>query len=182
MKRAFCTVFLVLLAAGCAGGATLYKVDYASNYDPADFGYFNAEHGMRVIVLNNPSDSSKAEFGSALAHALEGRNYGAPIRFTADPASRATFDTRIIVLFAPERTQAAEALCRETSPEARPDPGSNAGTMLMVYCKYDKMHSTVTASGRLPLPIGGAAFNAYVGQAAQTLMDQAPHTHEISPG
>lgn len=150
------TVFLALAIAGltaCAVGGAVeiapYKVygeRFAPGYQFGDLQFYNNDKQMAVQVVNEPF--AQADADQRIATAMRGKNQGARIDFTVHPGPETPDETKIIVAFGTDESDAGAAYCggKPIAPSARPD--DEQLRMLMIYCKHDRFMSSVR--GEMP--------------------------------
>jgi len=150
------TIVLALAIAGltaCAVGGAMeiapYKV-YGERFSPGyqfgDLQYYNNDKQMAVEVVNQPFGQPDAD--GRIAAAMRGKNQGARIEFTADPGPETPDETKIIVAFGTESSDAGASYCGGQPVAASAKPDDEHLRMLMIYCKHDKFMSSVR--GEMP--------------------------------
>lgn len=150
------TIILALAAAGltacAAGGAVgiapykIYGERFSPKYQFGDLQYYNNDKQMAVEVVNQPFAQPDAD--DRIASAMRGKNQGARIEFTAHPGPVTPDETKIIVAFGTDSSDAGASYCgnNPVTPNAKPD--DEHMRMLMIYCKHDKFMSSVR--GEMP--------------------------------
>lgn len=150
------TVILALAVAGltaCAvGGAVeiapykIYGERFSPKYQFGDLQYYNNDKQMAVEVVNEPFTQPGSD--ERIAQNMRGKNQGARIAFTAHPGPETPDETKIIVAFGTESSDAGVDYCAgaPVTPSAKPD--DEHLRMLMIYCKHDRFMSSVR--GEMP--------------------------------
>ncbi len=150
------TIVLAIAAAGltaCAvGGAAeiapykVYGERFSPKYQFGDLQYYNNDKQMAVEVVNEPFGQADAD--GRIANAMRGKNQGARIAFTANPGPNTPEETKIIVAFGTESSDAGASYCGGQPVAASAKPDDEHLRMLMIYCKHDTFMSSVR--GEMP--------------------------------
>ena len=152
MKTAGLAIALVSLAACAAGGTAgiapykVYGEYFSPKYQFGDLQYYNNDKQMAVEVVNQPFGQPDAD--DRIAKAMRGKNQGARIEFTSDPGPATPDQTRIIVAFGTDSSDAGASYCGGSPVAGSEKPDDEHLRMLMIYCKHDKFMSSVR--GEMP--------------------------------
>lgn len=152
MKTILLALTVAALSACAVGGAVeiapykVYGERFSPKYQFGDLQFYNNDKQMAVEVVNEPFTQPDAE--QRIASAMRGKNQGARINFTASPGPNTPDETKIIVAFGTEQSDAGASYCAggPATPSAKPD--DEPLRMLMIYCKHDTFMSSVR--GEMP--------------------------------
>ena len=152
MKTIVLALAVGTLTACAVGGAAeiapykVYGERFSPKYQFGDLQFYNNDKQMAVEVVNEPFAQADAE--QRIATAMRGKNRGARINFTASPGPNTPDETKIIVAFGTDSSDAGASYCAEgpATPSAKPD--DEPLRMLMIYCKHDTFMSSVR--GEMP--------------------------------
>ncbi|MBS28700.1 MAG: hypothetical protein CL566_07205 [Alphaproteobacteria bacterium] len=138
---------LVALTACAQLGIVVTRVDYATQYEPAEArAAGGGDHQMKVTVLGNPFDAPHATLEAAVIDSMQGSTSGIPINFAANPKTRtqaARF--RVVVTFTPEAIRDPAKLCTAGEDIALAAPASGTVPLMSAFCSSDSSVSHAIA-------------------------------------
>lgn len=139
LRRSVAGVALICaLAMGCAGpGVRSTPNTYLSAQDPvAILRYLERGPDVRATIVGNPTRTDDATFGDAVTTAMNDRDWGPRVNFTARPAHEASPGYRVVMVFGADRTLGAYQLCSIEPPYHTAVPG--AGALQAAFCWRDR--------------------------------------------
>ena len=131
------------LIAACAGITQSYAV--YPRYSASDATYAAADRDLKVIVLGNPTALPKDRFESAVALAMQGKNFQHGTRFTVTPGASWRADYRVVVAFGAPANASGSVYCRYAAPP-EPVAGQQPIRMVLAFCDGEALLSEVLAS------------------------------------
>ncbi len=161
---------LVVLLGACSG-PTIYKQNFAANYRHQDIMADHLQQGMLVEVLGSYKDVPESELAPAIAAAMDGKNEGLPIPFSAKPQDQEQSVRQVTVLFNPSVTAMGHQVCQNT---ALPGTTGDPDAALIVYCKRGQTFSELWMTLPEGAQPGNPAFTQAFASAARTLLPIQP--------
>lgn len=169
---------LATLAACSQFGVTVSRVDYANQYEPLEISAAGGgDRQLKVVVLGNPFDVPQNELDNAVINSMQGRTFGVPVNFAAEPTNTdPSRNYRVVVAFNPDGVRDPGQLCKVgTDLKSTASPGGVL-TLMGAFCSTDSYLSHAMARSSDVDGVNSDTFDGLVAQLTLSLFpDENPN-------
>lgn len=169
LQNALTILVSALFLSACASNVVISSQHIDRRYEPSEIGRVTRNgEAVPVIISGEPFSGEQPALEAAVIEAMSGRNFGPVVAFAIDPSNPAQRNTRVVLVFNPERNVLPNALCGNTVRKGT----ASAGGEVSVNAALCQGGSAMTGANARAVDVDGpqsANFRSMITQLTQAL-------------